>query len=289
MKYGRGMPRPYNNKNNKKNNTKNKKNNKKEEEQQPVRQELLHKPAQLGLLRHTAQPSQIIIMFTLGEKLGTKAVGTGDTFEGREVQVKPGKGGSLHIAVLHGIGQFAVISIGFVPLERAVLVFVEITQVGRIKQDLTCGGEKLIEMLEEGGQGGDAPHNADTIHQHQNRVVAFGHLPKVLHPCLSHATFAHGLHTEFRKVDGMDFDSACLKYQRVTTSAGSYIQHFACSERKCLLFKGWHFLPGAKQCRYGNFVFVKIGGKHTEAGCTPLLPIICDGGTHRVGMMKGHE
>ena len=29
MKYGRGMPRPYNNKNNKKNNTKNKNNNKK--------------------------------------------------------------------------------------------------------------------------------------------------------------------------------------------------------------------------------------------------------------------
>ena len=67
MKYGRGMPRPYNNKNNKKNNTKNKKNNKKEEEQQPVRQELLHKPAQLGLLRHTTQPSQIIILFTLSK------------------------------------------------------------------------------------------------------------------------------------------------------------------------------------------------------------------------------
>ena len=67
MKYGRGMPRPYNNKNNKKNNTKNKKNNKKEEEQQPVRQELLHKHAQLGLLRHTEQPSQIIILFTLSK------------------------------------------------------------------------------------------------------------------------------------------------------------------------------------------------------------------------------
>ena len=37
------------------------------EEQQPVRQELLHKHAQLGLLRHMAQPSQIIILFTLSK------------------------------------------------------------------------------------------------------------------------------------------------------------------------------------------------------------------------------
>ncbi len=37
------------------------------EEQQQVRQELLHKSAQLGLLRHTTQPSQIIILFTLSK------------------------------------------------------------------------------------------------------------------------------------------------------------------------------------------------------------------------------
>ena len=37
------------------------------EEQQQVRQELLQKHAQLGLLRHTTQPSQIIILFTLSK------------------------------------------------------------------------------------------------------------------------------------------------------------------------------------------------------------------------------
>ena len=83
MKYGRGMPRPI-----AKDRTchriryfcfgsrhaatvqhqeQKQEEQQEKEEQQPVRQELLHKPAQLGLLRHTTQPSQIIILFTLSK------------------------------------------------------------------------------------------------------------------------------------------------------------------------------------------------------------------------------
>ena len=95
MKYGRGMPRPIakdrtfhrirffcfgsrhaatvqhqeeqHQKHQEEQHQKQQEEQQEKEEQQPVRQELLHKPAQLGLLRHTAQPSQIIILFTLSK------------------------------------------------------------------------------------------------------------------------------------------------------------------------------------------------------------------------------
>lgn len=234
----------------------------------------------LNSLRH-ADFGQVVEVVAVGEEGGLETGGVGGGREGGEVDVEPGEGAAFHLAVLHAVGEFAVVVVGG-EVEVAVFVFKEVADVGGVEDEAAAGGEEGLDVGEEMGQSTDGADDANAVHEHEQGVETALHGPEVLLYGVADAAGLHCFDRERRDVDGRDVETALLQDECVATGTGTDIEHAAAAVAQGLLFEWRHGVEGAEKRVDGHFVFVEVGREHAQAVGPSVFVIVGNGRAHGV-------
>ena len=227
------------------------------------------------------QFGQVVEVVALGEEDGAEAGCVGGGREGGEVDVEPGEGAAFHLAVLHAVGELAVVLVGG-EVEVAVFAFKEVADVGGVEDEATAGSEEGLDVGEEMGQPTDGADDANAVHQHEQGVETVLHGPEVLLYGVADAAGLHRFDRERRDVNGRDVETALLQDECVATGTGTDVEHAAAAVAQGLLFERRHGVEGAEKRVDGHFVFVEVGREHAQAVGPSVFVIVGNGRAHGV-------
>ncbi len=199
------------------------------------------------------EAGQIVVVVALLQLPAMQAALGGGVVQQLVVHVEPGEGAALDALVLHAEIYLAIIAVGGVPVQMAVLVLEDVAQVAAVRQYLSAVVQQVAQAGEQVGQALQRARHAQSVHQQQDGVEAFR--PVGLHDValvhVGYAALAHHLAREGGDVHRRHLQSALLQGQGVAACACAHVQHAAVAEVHGAPFQHGHMVIGAEEVGHG--------------------------------------
>ena len=159
-------------------------------------------------------------MVSLGQNLALQSALPAAFGEDDGIGVEPVETLSLDVPVSHLIVDLTIVSAIEVHVQHTVFIFIDITQVAGVDENLCTGVHQLLQAGEQLRQAGEFSSNACSIHQQEKGVETF--LKTLIEDIdalhIGNATLFHRFTTQGRYINSRDVKTTLLQGQGMATA-----------------------------------------------------------------------